>query len=170
MAHSSALPPTDDAKFYANGFRLKPKVIYCCQWAPSKMLLHIHYAQMYAPLSCFRMCPLCICIFVCHVPCVCMRVCVLLWVCIKIVAENIKPPRSKLKTCIEIKLAKRKTTQNATKQNEMKWKALPHVWQLFCQYPVNFKWASIVESAANQIVVKYLFSLGSQVEFGVVQI
>lgn len=51
--------PTDDAKFYANGFRLKPKVIYCCQWAPSKMLLHIHYAQMYAPLRVSR----CLCCF-----------------------------------------------------------------------------------------------------------
>lgn len=38
------------AKFYANGFRLKPKVIYCCQRAPSKMLLHIHYASEFVSL------------------------------------------------------------------------------------------------------------------------
>lgn len=78
------------------------------------MLLHIHYAQMYVPLSLSI-----VCLHLC-MPCVCVCVCVLLWVCIKIVAENIKPPRSELKTCIEIKLAKGKTPQNATKQNEMK--------------------------------------------------
>lgn len=67
-AAACRLPPADDAKFYANGFRLKPKVIYCCQWAPSKMLLHIHYAQMYVPLSlsivCLHLCMPCVCVCV----------------------------------------------------------------------------------------------------------
>lgn len=45
------------AKFYANGFRLKPKVIYSCQRAPSKMLLHIHYASEFVSL--------CVCVWVC---------------------------------------------------------------------------------------------------------
>lgn len=82
------------------------------------MLLHIHYARnvcaaFAAPVR------VCVCVSAAlYVMCVCVS----MGVCIKIVAENIKPRRSKLKTCIEIKLVKGKAKQSAGKEN---------VWQLF---------------------------------------